>query len=416
MTRVNENFAKLPAGYLFPEIGRRVRAFAATNPDAKIIRLGIGDVTEPLAPAITAAMQLAVAELGTREGFRGYGPEQGYDFLLEAIRDNDYAARGCEVGLDEIFVSDGSKCDSGNLQEIFAPDARIAVTDPVYPVYVDANVMAGRTGGLTPSGHFEGLTYLLGNEGNGFVPGPPAPTSEGSERSIDVVYLCSPNNPTGMVATRAQLTEWVAWAKATGATIVFDAAYESYISDPSLPRSIYEIPGARECAIEMRSFSKRAGFTGVRCAFMVVPKTLMGRTAAGEPVSLNAMWSRRHSTKFNGVSYIVQRGAAAAYSAEGKAQTEAQIEFYMVNAALLRDGLGCAGLTVFGGQHAPYLWLRTPNGASSWQFFDHLLSSAHVVGTPGSGFGPGGEGFFRLSAFNSRSNVEEAIARIIKSL
>jgi LL-diaminopimelate aminotransferase len=412
MTRVNENFAKLAAGYLFPEIGRRVKAFAAANPDAKIIRLGIGDVTEPLAPAVIAAMQQAVVELGTREGFRGYGPEQGYDFLLEAIRDHDYASRGCDVGLDEIFVSDGSKCDSGNLQELFAPNARIAVTDPVYPVYVDSNVMAGRTGGLTATGHFEGLTYLLGNEGNGFVPGPP-PASVGP---IDVVYLCSPNNPTGMVATKAQLTEWVAWAKATGATIVFDAAYEAYISDPSLPHSIYEIPGARECAIEMRSFSKRAGFTGVRCAFMVVPKTLMGRTADGKPVSLNAMWSRRHSTKFNGVSYIVQRGAAAAYGAEGKAQTEAQIAFYMANAALLRDGLGRAGLTVFGGQHAPYLWLRTPNGLSSWQFFDELLNKAHIVGTPGAGFGPGGEGYFRLSAFNSRANVEEAIARIIKSL
>jgi LL-diaminopimelate aminotransferase len=410
MTRVNENFAKLPAGYLFPEIGRRVRAFAADNKDAKIIRLGIGDVTEPLAPAVVAAMHAAVTELGTAEGFRGYGPEQGYDFLLEAIRDNDYASRGCNVGIDEIFVSDGSKCDSGNLQELFASDARIAVTDPVYPVYVDSNVMAGRTGALGPSGHYEGLTYLLGDEKNSFVPGPP----QAGSAAIDVVYLCSPNNPTGMVATRAQLTQWVQWARATGATIVFDAAYEAYISDPALPRSIYEIEGARECAIELRSFSKRAGFTGVRCAFMVVPKTLMASTKLGDNVSLNAMWSRRHSTKFNGVSYVVQRAAAAAYSLEGKQQTEAQIAFYMANAALLRTGLRRSGFTVFGGEHAPYLWLRTPNGVSSWQFFDQLLSTAHVVGTPGAGFGPGGEGYFRLSAFNSRSNVEQAIARIAK--
>jgi LL-diaminopimelate aminotransferase len=409
MTRVNQHFSKLAAGYLFPEIGRRVRAFAQANPNAKIIRLGIGDVTEPLAPAVTQAMQAAVQEMGTAAGFRGYGPEQGYDFLLEEIVKHDYASRGCTVGMDEIFVSDGSKCDSGNLQELFAADARIAVTDPVYPVYVDSNVMAGRTGPQGPNGHFEGLTYLLGNEENQFVPGPP-PDSVGP---IDVVYLCSPNNPTGMVASRQQLTQWVQWALAKGTTIIFDAAYEAYISDDTLPHSIYEIDGARQCAIEMRSFSKRAGFTGVRCAFMVVPKTLMGRGPQGDKVSLNAMWSRRHSTKFNGVSYIVQRGAAAAYSPQGLAQTKAQIDHYMSNAAILRTKLGLAGFQVFGGQHAPYLWLRTPGRLSSWDFFDQLLTKAHVVGTPGAGFGPGGEGFFRLSAFNSKANVEDAIERIL---
>lgn len=408
MTRVNEHFAKLPSGYLFPEIGRRVRAFASAHPNAHVIRLGIGDVTEPLVPAIVEAMHAAVTELGTREGFRGYGPEAGYDFLVDAIVQHDYAARGCAIAADEIFVSDGSKCDSGNLQELFGANARIAVTDPVYPVYVDSNVMAGRSGPIGPDGRFAGITYLRGDASNGFLPMPPAATAE----PLDVVYLCSPNNPTGVVMDRAQLTAWVAWARAHGTTLVFDAAYEAYIADPQLPKSIYEIDGARECAIELRSFSKRAGFTGVRCAFMVVPKTLFGRTASGERVSLHAMWARRHATKFNGVSYIVQRGAAAVYSPAGLTQTAAQIAFYMENAALLHAGLRAAGFTVFGGVHAPYLWMQTPRQMPSWDFFDALLTQAHVVGTPGAGFGPAGEGYFRLSAFNSRANVETALQRI----
>ncbi|HET7503588.1 MAG TPA: LL-diaminopimelate aminotransferase [Kofleriaceae bacterium] len=407
MARITEHYAKLPASYLFPEIGRRVRAYQEAHPQARVIRLGIGDVTEPLAPAIVKAMHAAVDDLARRETFRGYGPEQGYDFLIEAIREHDYAARGVAIASDEIFVSDGSKCDSGNVQELFALAARIAVTDPVYPVYVDSNVMAGRTGPMGADGRYAGLVYLVGNEANGFQPEPPT----GGE-AIDVVYLCSPNNPTGTVATRAQLERWVAWAKAHDAIILFDAAYEAYIADPALPHSIYEIEGARDCAIELRSFSKRAGFTGVRCAFMVVPRTVTGALPDGKRVSLNALWSRRHSTKFNGASYVVQRGAAAAYSPEGLAQTREQIAFYMENARLLREGLGAAGLTVFGGVHAPYLWMRTQDRATSWDLFDRLLSEAQVVGTPGSGFGPAGEGYFRLSAFNSRENIEEAIGRI----
>ncbi len=407
MARINEHYAKLPASYLFPEIGRRVRAYQAAHPDARVIRLGIGDVTEPLAPAIVRAMHEAVEELGRPETFRGYGPEQGYDFLVDAIRRHDYAARGVELAADEIFVSDGSKCDSGNVQEIFAHGARIAVTDPVYPVYVDSNVMAGRTAAAGPDGRYPGLTYLVGTEANGFQPEPPG-------EPVDVVYLCSPNNPTGTVATRAQLERWVAWARANDAILLFDAAYEAYISDPSLPRSIYEIDGARECALELRSFSKRAGFTGVRCAFMVVPKAVTGTTPGGARVSLNALWARRHTTKFNGASYVVQRGAAAVYTPDGLAQTGAQIAFYMENARLLREALGACGFTVFGGVHAPYLWLRTPGGASSWELFDRLLRDAQVVGTPGAGFGPAGEGYFRLSAFNSRANIEDAIGRIRK--
>jgi len=403
--RINEHFAKLPASYLFPEIGRRVRAYQAAHPDAQVIRLGIGDVTEPLAPAIVEAMHAAVDEMASRATFRGYGPEQGYDFLIEAIREHDYRERGVEIAAREIFVSDGSKCDSGNVQELFALGARVAVTDPVYPVYVDSNVMAGRTGPIGPDGRYAGLVYLVGNEANGFQPEPPA-------EPVDVVYLCSPNNPTGTVCTRAQLERWVTWARGAGAVILFDAAYESYIADPSLPHSIYEIPGARDCAIELRSFSKRAGFTGVRCAFMVVPEAVTGVDPAGAAVSLNALWARRHSTKFNGASYVVQRAAAAAYSPAGLEQTRGQIAFYMENARLLREGLGALGFTVFGGVHAPYLWLRTRDGATSWAFFDRLLETAQIVGTPGAGFGPAGEGYFRLSAFNSRANIEQALARI----
>jgi LL-diaminopimelate aminotransferase len=404
MARLNEHYAKLPASYLFPEIGRRVRAYQAAHPDARVIRLGIGDVTEPLAPAIVEAMHAAIDEMARRESFRGYGPEQGYDFLVDAIRQHDYAARGIEIAADEIFVSDGSKCDSGNVQELFALAARVAVTDPVYPVYVDSNVMAGRTPAAGADGRYPGFVYLAGTEANGFQPEPPS-------EPVDFAYLCSPNNPTGTVASRAQLERWVAWARATDSIILFDAAYESYISDAALPRSIYEIDGARSCALELRSFSKRAGFTGVRCAFMVVPKDVTG-VAGDKRVALHALWSRRHTTKFNGVSYPVQRAAAAVYSEAGLAQTRAQIDFYMANAKLLRDGLGAAGFTMFGGVHAPYLWLRTPPGLSSWDFFDRLLAEAQVVGTPGAGFGPGGEGYFRLSAFNLRANIEEAIVRI----
>jgi LL-diaminopimelate aminotransferase len=408
MTRINENYRKLQAGYLFPEIGRRVRAFQAANPDAKIIRLGIGDVTEPLVPAVTDAMHKAVTEMGTREGFRGYPPDQGEAFLLEAIRKHDFAARGVEVAMDEIFVSDGAKQDSGNIQEIFGAECRIAVSDPVYPVYVDSNVMAGRTGAIDASGRFGGVTYIPCSEANGFAPEPP------SERA-DLVYLCSPNNPTGAVMSRALLERWVRWAQANDAVIIYDAAYEAYITDDALPRSIYEIPGARSVAIEMRSFSKRAGFTGVRCAFSVVPKDVTGATASGERIPLHGLWARRHSTKFNGVPYVTQRAAEAVYSPEGLKQTLEQVAFYLENARTLREALGAAGFSVFGGVHAPYLWMRTPEKLSSWDFFDQLLTRAHVVGTPGSGFGPHGEGYFRLSAFNSRANVHEAIARIRKA-
>ena len=405
MARVNEHYRKLQAGYLFPEIGRRVRSFEAAHPGARVIRLGIGDVTLPLAPAVVEAMRRAVEEMGTAQGFRGYGPEQGYEFLIDAIREHDFAARGVEIARDEVFVSDGSKCDSGNLQEIFGQESRIAVCDPVYPVYVDTNVMAGRTGPADAAGRFGGIRYLPATEANGFVPEPPSAPA-------DLVYLCTPNNPTGAVATREQLGRWVAWARAQDAVILFDAAYEAYVQDPSLPRSIYEIPGARGCAIELRSFSKRAGFTGLRCAYTVVPKGLSGSTASGERVELNGLWLRRQTTKFNGVSYPVQRAAAAVYSPAGLKQTAEQISYYMENARRLREGLTSAGFRVFGGVHAPYIWMRTPDSLSSWDFFDRLLAEAHVVGTPGSGFGPSGEGYFRLSAFNSRENVDEALMRV----
>ncbi|MEW6272036.1 MAG: LL-diaminopimelate aminotransferase [Thermodesulfobacteriota bacterium] len=405
MARINENYLKLKAGYLFPEIGRRVAAFQKANPEAKVIKLGIGDVTRPLVPAVVEAMRAAVDEMGTDAGFRGYGPEQGYDFLVDAIREHDYAARGVEIARDEIFVSDGSKCDSGNFQEIFATDSVVALTDPVYPVYLDSNVMAGRTGAAGDDGRYAGIVYMPTTAENAFTPELP-------KERVDLIYLCSPNNPTGAAASREQLARWVDFARRTGAVILFDAAYEAFISDPSLPHSIYEIDGAREVAVEFRSFSKTAGFTGTRCAFTVVPKDVEAETAGGERVALNALWNRRHTTKFNGVSYPVQRAAAAVYSPEGRRQTREIVRFYMENARLIREGLTRAGLTVYGGVDAPYIWLRTPSGLSSWEFFDRLLEGAHVVGTPGSGFGPSGEGYFRLSAFNSRGNVEEAIARI----
>lgn len=409
MARINESYCRLRAGYLFPEIGRRVRAYQAAHPRAHVIRLGIGDVVLPLAPAIVAALHAAADEMGTPQGFRGYGPEQGYEFLIDAIREHDFEARGVTIARDEIFLSDGSKCDTGNIQEIFGADCRIAVTDPVYPVYVDTSVMAGRSGAAGDDGRFAGLCYLEANQDNGFVPDPP-------REPVDVAFLCTPNNPTGAVATREQLERWVTWARANDAVILFDAAYEAYIQSADLPRSIYEIDGAEQCAIEFRSFSKRAGFTGLRCAYAVVPKALTGSTETGARVSLNDLWLRRQTTKFNGVSYPVQRAAAAVYSPEGLAQTAQQIAYYMDNARLLRETLGAAGMTLFGGVHAPYVWMRTPRGVGSWELFDHLLREANVVGTPGAGFGPAGEGYLRLSAFNTRENVIEAIARIRKAL
>jgi LL-diaminopimelate aminotransferase len=409
MALVNEHYTKLKAGYLFPEIGRRVSRFCAANPNAKVIRLGIGDVTEPLPPAIIAAWQQAVAEMGARATFRGYGPEQGYEFLREAIVEHDYRARGAHVEPDEVFVSDGSKCDSGNILEIFGTQNRVAVIDPVYPVYVDTNVMAGRTGPADEQGRYAGLVYIPVTAENGFVPDLP-------REPVDLIYLCSPNNPTGMAATREQLERWVAYAREHQAIILFDAAYEAFISDPAIPHSIYEIPGARDVAIEFRSFSKTAGFTGVRCAFTVVPKTLMGRTSSGESLALHGLWNRRHTTKFNGVSYPVQRAAAAIYEPQGRQQVRTIIEFYLENARLIREGLAKLGLAVYGGVNAPYVWLKTPNNEPSWSFFDRLLGQAHVVGTPGSGFGASGEGYFRLSAFNGREQVVDAVGRFGKLL
>ncbi len=405
MVQVNDSYLKLKAGYLFPEIARRVKAFSEAHPEAPVIRLGIGDVTEPLPAACREAMKQAIEAMGTREGFHGYGPEQGYAWLREAIARHDFQARGCDVSAEEIFVSDGSKCDSSNILDILGAGNRIAVTDPVYPVYVDSNVMAGRTGEADAGGRYGGLTYLPITAANGFVA--PLP-----DQPVDLIYLCFPNNPTGAVATREQLKQWVDYALAHDALILFDAAYEAFITDPELPHSIYEIEGARRCAIEFRSFSKNAGFTGTRCAFTVVPRGLSGRSAAGEPVELWGLWNRRQSTKFNGVSYIVQRGAEAVYSAEGQEQVRALVGFYMENAAIIRRELAAAGLQVYGGQQAPYVWIKTPDGLDSWGFFDHLLGQAHVVGTPGSGFGAAGEGYFRLSAFNSRANVDEAMRRI----
>jgi LL-diaminopimelate aminotransferase len=404
MVRINENYLKLKAGYLFPEIARRVNAFSDANPDAQVIKLGIGDVTEPLPPAIVAAMHEAVDEMASAPTFHGYGPEQGYGFLREPIAEHDYQSRGINVAADEIFVSDGSKCDTGNILDILGTDNRIAVTDPVYPVYVDTNVMAGHTGDADENGRYAGLVYLPVTEENGFV-------AELPEEPVDIIYLCYPNNPTGTVATKQTLQKWVDYARANGSLIMYDAAYEAFISDESIPHSIYEIEGAREVAIEFRSFSKNVGFTGVRCAFTVVPKDLKVTASCGTEVALHQLWNRRQSTKFNGASFIVQKGAAAAYSPEGRQQMKGLIDFYMTNARLLKEGLEAVGITVYGGENAPYVWLSTPNNLSSWDFFDLLLNKGHLVGTPGSGFGASGEGYFRLSAFNSRENVETAIER-----
>ncbi|MHC4292190.1 MAG: LL-diaminopimelate aminotransferase [Planctomycetota bacterium] len=405
MIFVNENFAKLKAGYLFPEIGRRVSTFVKANPDAPIIKLGIGDVTEPLAPAVVEAMHKAVDEMATSEGLHGYGPEQGYAFLREAIIENDYKPRNIPVDADEIFVSDGAKCDTGNMQEIFGIDNVIAVTDPVYPVYVDTNVMAGRTGQGDDSGRYGKIVYMPCTAENNFVPELPS-------QPVDMIYLCYPNNPTGAVATKEQLKKWVNYAIQNKAVILYDAAYEAFIRDDSIPHSIYEIEGARKVAIEFRSFSKNAGFTGVRCGFTVVPKELVAYTKKGEAAALHPIWNRRHCTKFNGVSYITQKGAEAVYSAEGKKQVKETINLYMSNADMMRQALTEQGYTVYGGEHAPYIWLHTPKGVDSWAFFDLLLNKANVVGTPGAGFGAAGEGYFRLSAFNEPDKVKEAMDRI----
>ncbi len=405
MAQISSNFLKLKAGYLFPEIARRVKAFSDANPDlaAKIIRCGIGDVTEPLPAAVRAAMHEAIDEMGVRETFKGYGPEQGYEFLRQAIVDNEFAGLG--ISADDVFISDGSKCDSGNILDIFGKGNVIAITDPVYPVYVDTNVMAGNTGDADEKGAYAGLVYLPCNAANGFVADLP-------KQRVDLVYLCFPNNPTGAVATRAQLEAWVNYAKENDSIIFFDAAYQAFVQDPTVPKSIFEIEGAKDVAIEFRSFSKNGGFTGVRCAYIVIPKTVSGKADDGTRIPLHQLWSRRHSTKFNGASYPVQKGAAAVFSEQGKAEVKALIEHYMGNAKLLVDAAKSAGLTVFGGVNAPYVWVGCPAGLSSWDMFDKMLGEAQVVITPGAGFGAGGEGWFRISAFNSRANVEEVCRRL----
>ena len=406
MVQVNADYLKLKAGYLFPEISRRIKDFNSKNPNIDLIRLGIGDVTEPLPLACREAMKAAIEEMGTLEGFKGYGPEQGYQWLRESISKNDYLSRGCEISPEEIFISDGSKCDSSNILDILGKDNKIAVTDPVYPVYVDTNVMTGRTGEANSSGEYKGLSYIPINSENGFEAAIP-------KEKFDLIYLCFPNNPTGAVATREQLVSWVQYAKENDSLILFDAAYEAFIKDDSIPHSIFEIEGSKECAIEFRSFSKNAGFTGTRCAFTVIPKSLKGEAGKKE-VDLWSLWNRRQSTKFNGVSYVVQRGAEAVYSEEGQKQIKKLVSFYMDNAQIIKANLTSAGFEVFGASNAPYAWIKTPNKLSSWDFFDFLLENANVVGTPGSGFGAAGEGYFRLSAFNSRENVEQAMKRIVK--
>ena len=405
MATLNENYLKLKAGYLFPEIGRRSQAFADAHPDAQIIKMGIGDVVRGIPRSVADAMKEACEELAHDETFRGYPPGQGYDFLLEAIAKHDFGGRNVQTDPSEIFLSDGAKCDSANIQEIFGLDNIVAMTDPVYPVYCDSNVMAGRTGEADAAGRYAGLVYLPCLEEAGFSP--PLP-----ETHVDVIYLCSPNNPTGAVMSRQDLSGWIDYARTEGSVIIFDAAYEAYITDDSIPHSIYELEGAREVAIEMRSYSKTAGFTGVRCGYTVVPKQLQIAAADGSQHSLHSLWSRRQSTKYNGVSYPVQRGAAACYTDEGKAAVRELVDFYLANAAIMRQRLTAAGYTVFGGDNAPYLWITCPEGVDSWGFFDRLLNEAHVVSTPGAGFGAAGEGYLRLSAFQHRDLVDEAMRRI----
>jgi len=410
MAYLNENYLKLQAGYLFPEIARRVREFCEANPEAakRLIRCGIGDVTEPLPRAAVDAMKHAIEELGHHETFRGYGPEQGYEFLRSTIAQHDYRDRNIEIADDEIFISDGSKCDCGYILDILGDQNKVAVPDPVYPVYVDTNVMAGHTGPARKDGSYEGILYLPCTAENNFVPEP-------TKEHVDLVYLCFPNNPTGAVASRDQLAQWVEYAHAHEATLLFDSAYESYISDLEIPHSIFEIPGARECAIELRSFSKNGGFTGVRCGFTVMPKLVLARTENGRRLPLHPLWQRRWSTKSNSVSYPVQRGAEALYSQEGRKQVRALIDHYMGNAKLLRGAAAHAELKAFGGVNAPYIWVETPDGLTSWETFDRMLRELNVVITPGAGFGAQGEGYFRLSAFNSRKNAEE-VARRLKKL
>ncbi|EET59847.1 LL-diaminopimelate aminotransferase [Marvinbryantia formatexigens DSM 14469] len=401
MAKVNDNYLKLPGSYLFSTIGKKVAAYSAANPDKKIIRLGIGDVTQPLAPAIITALHGAVDEMAHAETFHGYAPDLGYEFLRNAIAKNDYVDRGCDISADEIFVSDGAKCDSANIQEIFSLDNKIAVCDPVYPVYVDSNVMAGRTGTWNPQTEtWSDVIYMPCTAENNFAPELPS-------RTPDLIYLCFPNNPTGSTITKEELQVWVDYANSVGAIIIYDAAYEAYISEEDVPHSIYECEGARTCAIELRSFSKNAGFTGVRLGFTVVPKELK----AGDTF-LHPLWARRHGTKYNGAPYIVQRAGEAVYSPEGKAQLREQVAYYMKNAAAIYDGLSEMGYTVSGGINAPYIWLKTPDDMTSWEFFDYLLEKANVVGTPGSGFGPSGEGYFRLTAFGSYENTVAALERI----
>jgi len=408
MININENFLKLQAGYLFPEIGRRVAAFAEANPDAGIIKLGIGDVTEPLAPAVVEAMHRAVEQMAHADSFKGYdGGGRGYDFLIDAIIENDFRSRGIELETSEVFVSDGSKCDTGNFQEIFGLDNIVAVADPVYPVYVDTNVMAGRTTESLSEGRYGKIVYMPCGPENGFIPELP-------DEPVDIIYLCFPNNPTGAVATKEQLKQWVNFAHENKAIILFDAAYEAFISDTAIPHSIYEVDGAKAVAVEFRSFSKTAGFTGLRCAFTVVPKELKAYTTEGYAVDVNPIWHRRHCTKFNGVSYITQAGAAAVYSDEGKKQIRKTIELYMKNASVITESLTKLAYKVYGGINAPYVWVATPGGQTAWEFFDIVLQKANVVGTPGSGFGASGEGYYRLSAFNKPDVVAEAMERFSK--
>jgi LL-diaminopimelate aminotransferase len=404
MALVNENFLKLQANYLFADIAKKVNSFKVTHPKDKIIRLGIGDVTQPIPQAVRSAMHKAVDELGSTDTFRGYAPDQGYPFLLEAIAKNDFQARGINIDPSEIFVSDGAKCDTGNIGDILRKDNIIGVTDPVYPVYIDSNVMAGRAGNFI-DGRWSDIVYIPCTAENNFIPELP-------DRRVDVLYLCYPNNPTGTTLDREQLRQWVNYAQENNVLIMYDAAYEAYIQDPDVPHSIYEIKGAKKVAIEFRSFSKTAGFTGVRCAYTVVPKELNGLSADGSTISLHSLWSRRTATKFNGTSYITQRGAEAVYSPEGKAQVREIIDYYMTNARIMSDSLRNCGLQVYGGENAPYIWLKTPHGLSSWKFFDKLLYELKIVGTPGVGFGPSGEGYLRLTAFGNREDTIEATDRL----
>lgn len=407
MAKINENYLKLPGSYLFSEIARRINTYKTEHPDADVIRLGIGDVTQPLAPAVVEGFHRAIDEMAHQATFRGYGPEQGYPFLIQKIIENDFKPLGISLDEDEVFVSDGAKCDTGNIQEIFSLDSIIAITDPVYPVYVDSNVMAGRSGELGEDGRYQQMIYLPCTDANGLKPELP-------KERVDLIYLCFPNNPTGMTLTKAELKQWVDYARENRAIILFDAAYEAFIKEPGIPHSIYEIDGAKEVAIEFRSYSKTAGFTGTRCAYTVIPKTVLAYDGSGAPHSPNKLWLRRQTTKFNGVSYPVQAAAAAIYSPEGQQQIRSVIDFYMTNARIIREGLQNVGFKIYGGVNAPYIWLKTPDGLNSWEFFDKLLTQVQIVGTPGAGFGPSGEGYFRLTAFGSRENTEKAMARIAK--